>query len=36
MYIDNILIYTKTIKEYNRLILDILERLRQNNLAIAP
>ena len=28
VYIDNILIYTKTIEEYNRLILDILERLR--------
>ena len=36
MYINNILIYTKTIKEYNRLVLDILERLRRNNLAIAP
>ena len=35
MYINNILIYTKTIEEYNRLILDILERLRRNNLAIA-
>ena len=28
MYINNILIYTKTIEEYNRLILDILEHLR--------
>ena len=28
IYINNILIYTKTIKEYNRLILDILKRLR--------
>ena len=36
MYIDNILIYAKTIKEYNQLILDILERLRRNNLTIAP
>ena len=36
VYIDNILIYTKTIKEYNRLILDIFEYLRRNNLAIAP
>ena len=36
VYINNILIYTKTIKEYNRLVLDILERLRRNNLTIAP
>ena len=36
MYIDNILIYTKTIEEYNQLVLDILKHLRQNNLAIAP
>ena len=27
VYIDDILIYTKTIKEYNRLILDIFKRL---------
>ena len=36
MYINDIFIYTETIKEYNRLILDVLERLRRNNLAIAP
>ena len=36
VYIDDILIYIKTIEEYNRLVLDILERLRRNNLAIAP
>ena len=36
VYIDNILIYIKTIKEYNRLILDIFKRLRRNNLTIAP
>ena len=36
VYINNILIYTETIEEYNRLVLDILERLRRNNLAIAP
>ena len=36
VYIDNILIYTKTIEEYNRLVLDILKRLRRNNLTIAP
>ena len=36
VYIDNIFIYTETIEEYNRLILDILKRLRQNNLTIAP
>ena len=35
VYINNILIYTETIKEYNRLVLDVLERLRRNNLAIA-
>ena len=36
VYINDIFIYTETIKEYNRLILDILERLWQNNLTIAP
>ena len=36
IYINNILIYTETIKEHNRLILDILKYLRRNNLAIAP
>ena len=36
VYINNILIYTKIMEEYDRLILDILERLRRNNLAIAP
>ena len=36
IYINNILIYTETIEEHNRLILDILERLRRNNLAIVP
>ena len=34
VYINDILIYTKTIKEYNRLVLDILKYLWQNNLAI--
>ena len=36
VYINNIFIYTETIEEYDRLILDVLERLRRNNLAIAP
>ena len=36
IYINNILIYAETIKEYNRLVLDVLKRLRRNNLAIAP
>ena len=36
VYINDILIYTKIIEEYNRLVLDILKRLRQNNLTIAP
>ena len=36
MYINDIFIYTKTIEEYDRLILDVLKRLRRNNLAIAP
>ena len=36
VYIDNILIYTETIEEYNRLILDVLKHLRRNNLTIAP
>ena len=36
VYINNILIYTKTIEEYNWLVLDIFKYLRRNNLAIAP
>ena len=36
IYINNILIYTKTIEEHNRLILDILKRLQRNNLTITP
>ena len=36
VYINNILIYTEIIKEYNRLILDIFKRLWRNNLTIAP
>ena len=36
IYINNILIYIEIIKEYNRLVLDIFEHLRRNNLAIAP
>ena len=36
IYIDDILIYTETIKEYDRLILDIFKRLWRNNLVIAP
>ena len=28
VYIDNILIYAEIIEEYNRLVLDVLERLR--------
>ena len=36
VYINDIFIYTETIEEYDRLVLDILKRLRRNNLAIAP
>ena len=36
VYINDIFIYAKTIEEYNRLILDVLERLRRNNLVITP
>ena len=36
VYINNIFIYTETIEEYDRLVLDIFERLRRNNLVIAP
>ena len=36
IYINNIFIYTRIIKEYNRLILDIFQRLRRNNLIITP
>ena len=36
VYINNILIYTKIIEEYNRLVLDVFKYLRRNNLAIAP
>ena len=33
---NNILIYTEIIEEYDRLILDIFKRLPRNNLTIAP
>ena len=36
VYMNNIFIYTETIKEYNWLILDVLEYLRRNNLVIVP
>ena len=36
VYINDIIIYTGIIEEYNRLVLDILECLRRNNLAIVP
>ena len=36
VYIDDILIYIEIIEEYDRLVLDVLERLWRNNLAIAP
>ena len=36
VYINDILIYAEIIEEYDRLVLDILERLWRNNLTIAP
>ena len=36
IYINDILIYPKTLKKCNRLILDSFTRLRQNKLAITP
>ena len=36
VYINNIFIYTKIIKEYDRLVQDILKRLRRNNFVITP
>ena len=34
VYIDDILIHTEITKEYNRLVLDIFQRLWQNNLIV--
>jgi len=35
-YMDDILIYAKTEKEHDRLVKEVLTRLQQNGLAVAP
>ena len=35
-YMDDILIYAKTIGEHDRLVKEVLERLRKNGLAVSP
>jgi len=35
-YMDDILIYTKTEKEHDRLVREVLERLQTNGLAVSP
>jgi len=35
-YMDDILIYTKTVEEHDRLVKDVLGRLRTNGLAVSP
>jgi len=36
IYMDNILIYTKTEEEHNKLVHQTLERLQKNKLAVSP
>jgi len=33
---DNILVYAKTEKEYDRLVKEVLERLQKSGLAVLP
>ena len=33
---DNILVYTKTEEEHDRLVKEVLRRLQSNNLAVSP
>jgi len=35
-YMDDILVYTKTEKEQDRLVKEVLERLQKNGLAVSP
>ena len=35
VYIDNILIYTKDLEEYDRLVLEVLRHLREHHLTVA-
>jgi len=35
-YMDDILIYAKTIEEHDRLVKEVLERLQKNRLAVSP
>jgi len=35
-YMDDILVYTKTEKEHDRLVKEVLERLKKNGLAVSP
>jgi len=35
-YMDDILVYTKTEKEHDRLVKEVLERLQTNILAVSP
>jgi len=35
-YMDDILVYTKTEKEHDRLVKEVLERLQKNGLAVSP
>jgi len=35
-YMDDILIYAKTEEEHDRLVKEVLTRLQQNGLAVAP
>jgi len=35
-YMDDLLIYAKTVEEHNRIIQEVLRRLRENKLAVSP
>ena len=36
VYIDDVLIYVKTIEEHDRLVREVLKRFKDNRLAINP
>ena len=36
VYIDDILIFTKTEQEHNEIVMEVLHRLKKNNLFVKP
>jgi len=35
-YMDDILVYTKTVEEYDHMVREVLKRLQKNGLAVSP